>query len=737
MFLADSPIRSCDELLPGRREFSESLAKAIWGYGSSECLVLGLYGEWGSGKTSIINCVERQLVRLSKENPRAGKVVFARFNPWNFSDQKPLIVQFFTHLSNVLGDQDRSKQAKEASQKLKTFARLFSAFSIVPVAGEVLGLLGSSFERLGGAFESLATDLSQDFQATKDKLCQHLVKRSGKIVIAIDDIDRLTSSEVRQIFQLVKSVADFPNTIYLLAFDKKVVIETLRDVQKGSPEDYLAKIVPVTFDVPLLDRDDLKALLEARLNAILEPDWPRKEWAGTYSWFMYGFFRNMRDVNRYANTLHFSYGILKNDVNLRDLMLITAIQVRAPVLYDAIRANKWLLAGVYRPSFLAHGFPEKEKLEKEGVRIEFEQLLEKSEGVASEYVRELIRQLFPKYEEIVDSKSHGDWDLREWALGRRICHPTFFDRYFRLSIPKGQLWQRDLDEIFTRAEEEESLSERLKALHQTGELGDLLRTLEHYDPKLITESRKKNIIKVLLKTGDSLCDSGKRPLGRVSEIMWVIDPLISSNADLDERFEVLKEATCSSESLYTLVWLIRYIRSLHKSRGLPPDVDTIREELESEHLMVRGKHFRELQNLVSEKILESVEEGRFLDHPHFGELVWAWAEWEAGDRVQEIVKKATSTRAGLLTFCGGFLKSWHNDELVDAVPGFVTNGITLALPLEEAEQRMLSIQRSADFDSLDERQRIVVEQVLGAIAAKKMGGDSDISANAEEHDSES
>ena len=67
----------------------------------------------------------------------------------------------------------------------------------------------------------------------------------------IDDIDRLNHVEIRQVFQLVKKLADFKNTVYLLAFDKDVVLDGFEAKCKQAPgEQYLEKIITVPFDVP-------------------------------------------------------------------------------------------------------------------------------------------------------------------------------------------------------------------------------------------------------------------------------------------------------------------------------------------------------------------------------------------------------------------------------------------------------------------------------------------------------
>ena len=66
----------------------------------------------------------------------------------------------------------------------------------------------------------------------KKDLDKLIKQKKRKILVIIDDIDRLSDFEIRQIFQLVKLIADFPQTIYLLSFDREVVVKALENVQK-------------------------------------------------------------------------------------------------------------------------------------------------------------------------------------------------------------------------------------------------------------------------------------------------------------------------------------------------------------------------------------------------------------------------------------------------------------------------------------------------------------------------
>ena len=81
MFKADQSIQSAKEDKLNRTSFAHSLAEAILDYEERESLVLGLFGEWGSGKTSILNLALEQIASISERKSNKEKPIIVRFNP--------------------------------------------------------------------------------------------------------------------------------------------------------------------------------------------------------------------------------------------------------------------------------------------------------------------------------------------------------------------------------------------------------------------------------------------------------------------------------------------------------------------------------------------------------------------------------------------------------------------------------------------------------------------------------
>jgi predicted KAP-like P-loop ATPase len=410
MFTPDRPIESEKDDILGRASFARALGDAIITYKHTDSLVIGLYGAWGSGKTSIINMALEHIDAAYRKDKMKGPII-VQFNPWNFSDQNQLLAQFFKQLSTDLRGPDRTKYIEKAGWVLDRYAEL-----VAPPLAVISGPMGPVVLASGGVAKGVGVTIRhrselklKDLHSARASLDEGLRNQRQKVVIILDDIDRLNNTETRQIFQLVKSLADFPNTIYVLAFDKNVVTRALAaeheltSAQMEYGQQYLEKVIQVPFDVPLISETEVQQLLLSQLDAILKavphPVWDDAYWANIYTSGLNAFFRNIRDVTRYINSLRFSFSRVNEEVSAVDFFAITALQVFTPALYDEVRDNKDLFAGVF------YDFNKKTLavLDEAMGGSERAQSLQKP-------LMDLLRLLFPKLESLYGFSNYGeDW----------------------------------------------------------------------------------------------------------------------------------------------------------------------------------------------------------------------------------------------------------------------------------------------------------------------------------------
>src|SRR5215207_11524466 len=236
MIKSDEPIRNPEDDQLGRANLAAMIAGEIRNIDASEGFVVGVLGPWGSGKTSLINLIRTE---LSKE----PAVTILEFNPWMFSGTDQLIERFFVELSEQLG---------HGPDKLDKVADLFAQYSKVLAPLKYLPIASSLFEgakELGEAIKALLEERKGGVEEHRQRLRKALGELNKPIVVVIDDVDRLSTNEIRDVFKLVRLTANFPKVIYIVAFDRSRVEHAL--TENGlSGRDYLEKIIQAAYDMP-------------------------------------------------------------------------------------------------------------------------------------------------------------------------------------------------------------------------------------------------------------------------------------------------------------------------------------------------------------------------------------------------------------------------------------------------------------------------------------------------------
>uniref|UniRef100_UPI0039ED6FC7 KAP family P-loop NTPase fold protein n=1 Tax=Clostridium perfringens TaxID=1502 RepID=UPI0039ED6FC7 len=233
----DNAIKSKEEDLLGRKRFAINIAENIIDYRNNEAITIGLIGKWGSGKSSVINMMKEHITKEEKE------IEFIDFNPWYFSGGNKLIEEFFGVLIYYLGIENN--ELNKLGEHLKLYSLIIKPFSFIPTVGKLAeGLYGVtkySSEAIGEFCKQEKTDIN----SLKESINKELKSLNKKIVITIDDIDRLENDEVKDIFKLVRAVGDFNNIIYVLAFDEDKVCNVF-----SSGPDYIDKIINIPICIP-------------------------------------------------------------------------------------------------------------------------------------------------------------------------------------------------------------------------------------------------------------------------------------------------------------------------------------------------------------------------------------------------------------------------------------------------------------------------------------------------------
>jgi len=333
----DRPIESRSEDKLERAAFVKSLGKRLVVNGKATGLIVGVEGEWGSGKSSILNMLKEEL-GLRKEY---GAPLVMRFDPWLISTRDDLIAHFFAQLTSELRqyvghydvyDSGRDQLTDKVVNLIAEYGEGISpAFNkIIPVSGTGLKI----FSKFIAGKKEFRASLPQ----LRLEVASGLKKLDFPIVILIDELDRLEDGEVRTMAQLLRSVADFPSVSYAISYDEKRVVEALGggsdELSRDRGQAYLEKIVQINVRVPPIEKSEIVNILRRDLGDVLRfsniPLTPedKKRFEEIFSIVVPAAIKNTRDIQKVVSDFSGRVVGLEGEVNPVDAFALSIFNVK-------------------------------------------------------------------------------------------------------------------------------------------------------------------------------------------------------------------------------------------------------------------------------------------------------------------------------------------------------------------------------------------------------------------------
>ena len=257
--IVDEPLEKKGEDSLKIKKYSNALVSFI--KNSLTPMTIGIQGSWGSGKTSLLNTIYAQLDEANEhKDSKDFKVIW--INSWENSlmaTPEEALIKIINEIINGLNEVDPSlthvKKVKEAAT--------VAAKGILRVGAGILG--GAT----GGQVVSEVLESTNSIKQLREQLSQlvHAIRESDaqrvdKIVIFIDDLDRVDPPEAVKILELLKNIFNITGCIFVLAIDYDVVIKGLKDkFGERTPENeyefraFFDKIIQLPFLMPVQNYD--------------------------------------------------------------------------------------------------------------------------------------------------------------------------------------------------------------------------------------------------------------------------------------------------------------------------------------------------------------------------------------------------------------------------------------------------------------------------------------------------
>ena len=639
MISPDSPIETAKEDKLGREPFVRSLATALARFSGTDSFVLGIHGKWGTGKSSLLNLLVEQIEKDNKNLQETEQIHVMRFNPWNFSDQHQLIFQFLRQFRAHL--KQNRKEFKDFINSIDQYAdALAPPLELLP-----FGKVFSSGVKVGLKGAQKAFGTAKDVDGLFAEIAKQAKILKRRTVVLIDDIDRLTAAETRQLFQLVKLTARFPYVIYVLAFDRRAVAQALKEAGVESGDEYLEKIVQVSFDIPPMGEARLTGFITDSIATFVNTyrplpfDWTRFTnlfHAGLRRWF-----RSLRDVRRFVNGLEFGFGLVADELNGVDFIAIEAIRLFHPTAFSAIRENKDLFAG-HVDTFLEHEGSEKFE---SAVNQALEQV-----GTIPEGLKDVLIELFPKLAYAYGRTTYGHQWETAWEKEYRIASKRYFDAYFALTLPDTEVSRREVTTFIESSASQVQLESILTEWAKSGKLKNAVESLR-YRKSEIPHSNLATVFAALVTAGELASERGVIFAGELPEY-WTVRWAIFDILDLippDFKVDLVKRTFSQSASLKTIINVIALI-------------EQSKNENKERYSEFQNQDISEIKNIIVHKIRELAKDpAAFAAHSALPMMLGIWKNWGGSDaEIKPIIGAITNTDAALLEFLDKFITQTHS-----------------------------------------------------------------------------
>lgn len=525
----------------------------------------------------------------------------------------------------------------------------------------------------------------------------------------IDDLDRLTQQEVGQMFQLVKSIADFPNMTYLLAFDEDVIVDALEaedGVENG--REYLEKIIQLPIQIPVPEEGSLEDLITTRLLEIAgERPIDVQRLRDLLQDGILPTVNTPRHTTRLANTVDFNYAPVEDETNFVDLVGIELLKIFYKDIYEEIRTNPDRFIGTQRSL-------QRQRTEEDD---DYDDILPK-DGKGREPAKAILKRLFPRVGSNLSSSYSMSTRNEQYRTEKRVCHWARYRVYFRLALPQGMIPWEKMEYLLDATDDEDEFTTQVLALlhedeNEPAQIAEFIERI-HERQGEIPIANIPNVVRAFLSAGDQIIrvkdvsDNSFHSIeGKIIALILGLierredERLGKAQEDSDEKVEILKSAIKDGNSPYLSMYLtLRLLRDHGEYNGSPlPEDDRI----------IDLEDIDELKQATDQIIRKYADGDQLLSVPMSGMVLKHWPEFTGGDAPEQWVEPKIESRDEFIELLGGFFmsSSLRSSGSVGVTEQSYADPRWLEpyLNLDETRERV----EGYEMDDLDESQKTIVE----------------------------
>ncbi len=319
-FLLDQPIANKEEDLLDYQAKSMEIAEKLRRVCLQSSWSMGIVAPWGGGKSSFVNL-------LKKELNKKGKTPFLiiTYNPRNASSVSKIQEDFFSAFSNEL---------KPYNSKFTSMFRQYM---------EALNILDDN------NIISKLSKLTQlvDKESIKEKISNALKELPCRVIIFIEDLDRLLADEIIEVLKIIDGNAAFANTIFVTSYDKSQINRIIDEKYKSENNVFTDKFFSYEFVLPLRPYENIHTYLKQEIVKAMEVADDELSTITAAIDAQYNllskYITTLRDAKRFINLFVNDLIPIKKEVDFTDFFLLSIIKYKDVNVYKKLYDKELVL----------------------------------------------------------------------------------------------------------------------------------------------------------------------------------------------------------------------------------------------------------------------------------------------------------------------------------------------------------------------------------------------------------
>lgn len=630
-YSSDEPISIPEKDIFNRQKFAREVASMLDAFKNNESYVIGLYAKWGSGKTSTINLINKELE--SRKD-----IICIDINAWTHNGCT-------SDIEYEIADRIKSsiKSSIKGTPKTKRFkirkiVKQASKFmpETIPVKGVPIPIK-----------ESINVILAKT--KLKEIITKYLVENNKKCVVFIDDIDRLQGGSILGLLHMMSNLVNYGGVTYILPFDKEYVCKSIEDnlPSKISGQEFIEKIITLPLNLSSIPQDRIdNAFLDGLDNLLNNEGIEMSEDDITRFRIIYNtygtntYLKTPRDIKRIINVLKFILPCRKNNTNITDLIIMEILRVFDSDFYSMIyKMGPSLLCGdsdSIAKINLSNDIDEKKKY-----------IMKLTLG--DELKEGILTQLFPHTKTLLDG--HYDQDQNKLRKDKRISSVYYFNIYF---APIDDMYDVDDKKIIELIEDTNNQEKDIKDIKSyMGALKEDIFVKKVVDYKDLIKN-KVNFCKLLLDlAGDNYELHPSFQLNISEKIFFTIDEILKDSPSILDDYITLLKYNYKCNRFKIIPYMIRQVMLFYfkiNENNIHDSVSIGFDKYKNAALDIIN--YMAKNNVIS----WDTTGGECLIYSY-------WFQFSGKDEISKYVMKHITTADDAIDFISQFLSFWANGSI--------------------------------------------------------------------------